>query len=145
MATSTRDLERVEVMGRVAQEGLKLVDAAAMLRLSYRQVKRIWRRYHLVGRQGMKHAHAGRPSNRGKPDEATPSSAELSQAKIFRFGGRAIRPDVSRRALGCHDTLRRWMLAEHLWSRRKGKKHCQRREREEHFGELVQLDRLKSK
>jgi antitoxin MazE6 len=24
-----------------------------------------------------------------------------------------------------HETLRRWMLAEHLWIRRKGKKHCQ--------------------
>jgi transposase len=63
MATSTRELERVEVMGRVAQEGLKLVDAAAMLQLSYRQVKRMWRRYQQVGRQGMKHARAGRPSN----------------------------------------------------------------------------------
>ena len=50
-ATSTRDLERVEVMGRVAQEGLKLVDAAAMLQLSYRKVKRMWRRYQQVGRQ----------------------------------------------------------------------------------------------
>lgn len=30
-----------------------------------------------------------------------------------------------------HETLRHWMLAEHLWSRRKGKKHCQRRERKE--------------
>jgi hypothetical protein len=40
-----------------------------------------------------------------------------------------------------HETLRRWMLAEQLWSRqRKGKKHCQRRERKWHFGELVQLD-----
>ena len=38
---TTRDLQRVEVMGPVAQEGLKLVDAAAMLRLSYRQVKPI--------------------------------------------------------------------------------------------------------
>ena len=33
------------------------------------------------------------------------------------------------------------MLAEQLWSRqRKRKKHCQRRERKEHFGELVQRD-----
>ena len=40
-----------------------------------------------------------------------------------------------------HETLRRWMLAEGLWSRqRKGKKRCQRRERKAHFGELVQLD-----
>lgn len=40
-ATSTRDLERVEVMGRVAQEGLNLVDAAAMMQFSYRKAKRI--------------------------------------------------------------------------------------------------------
>ena len=40
-----------------------------------------------------------------------------------------------------HETLRRWMLAERLWSRqRKRKKHCPRRERKSHFGELVQLD-----
>jgi hypothetical protein len=40
-----------------------------------------------------------------------------------------------------HETLRGWMLAEGLWSRqRKRKKHCKRRERKEHFGELVQLD-----
>jgi hypothetical protein len=43
MAMSTRELERVEVMGRVAKEELKLTDAAAVLRLSYRQVKRLWR------------------------------------------------------------------------------------------------------
>jgi len=40
-----------------------------------------------------------------------------------------------------HETLRRWMMAEHLWSRqRKRRKPCKRRERKEHFGELVQLD-----
>jgi hypothetical protein len=40
-----------------------------------------------------------------------------------------------------HETLRGCMLAEGLWSRqRKRKKHCQRRERKPHFGELVQLD-----
>lgn len=40
-----------------------------------------------------------------------------------------------------HETLRRWMLEEGLWSRRrKRKKHCRRRERKPHFGELVQLD-----
>ena len=40
-----------------------------------------------------------------------------------------------------HDTLRGWMMAEGLWSRqRRRKKHCKRRERKEHFGELVQLD-----
>ena len=65
---STRELERVEVMGRVAKEGLKLLDAAVMLELSYRQVKRLWRRYREVGGKGLKHGNAGRrPSNPGKP------------------------------------------------------------------------------
>jgi transposase len=42
---SERELRRVEVMARVANKGLKLVDAATLLHRSYRQVKRIWQRY----------------------------------------------------------------------------------------------------
>jgi hypothetical protein len=39
------------------------------------------------------------------------------------------------------ETLRRWMLAEGLWSRaRKRKEHRERRQPKEHFGELVQMD-----
>jgi hypothetical protein len=39
------------------------------------------------------------------------------------------------------ETLRRWMLTEGLWSReRKRRQHLLRRERKEHFGEMVQLD-----
>jgi len=39
------------------------------------------------------------------------------------------------------ETLRRWMLAEGLWSRaRKRRQHRRRREPKAHFGELVQLD-----
>src|SRR5437773_1965093 len=63
---SSRELERVEVMGRVGSGDLKLSDAAVMLELSYRQTKRLWRRYRQVGSQGLKHGNAGRPSNRSK-------------------------------------------------------------------------------
>jgi hypothetical protein len=39
------------------------------------------------------------------------------------------------------ETLRRWMLQEGLWSRRRKRKpYRQRRERRRHFGELVQMD-----
>ena len=39
------------------------------------------------------------------------------------------------------ETLRRWMLAEELWSRmRRRKTHRKRPERRQHFGDLVQLD-----
>jgi transposase len=146
---SSLELERVEVMGRVASGALKLVHAAEMLELSYRQTKRLWRRYRKKGGEGLKHGHAGQTSNRSKPKRLRRRVLQLIQKKYSgseseeRFG-----PTLAAEHLGeedgiviDHETLRRWMLAEGLWSRqRKCKKHYQRRDRKAHFGELVQLD-----
>ena len=57
---SGQELERVEVMGRVKQGDLRLQDAAVVLGLSYRQAKRVWRRYRERGAEGLKHGNAGR-------------------------------------------------------------------------------------
>src|SRR6266436_9481875 len=135
-------------MGRVAKEGLKLVDAAAMLQLSYRQVKRLWRAYQEVGREGLKHGHAGQPSNRSKPQKLRRRVLNLIKKKYSGSEEERFGPTLAAEHLAeedgiaiDHETLRGWMLAEGLWSRqRKRKKHCQRRERKAHFGELVQLD-----
>ena len=51
---SSRELERAEVMGRVGSGDLKLSDAGVMLELSYRQAKRLWRRYRQVGSNRVK-------------------------------------------------------------------------------------------
>ncbi|MBV8475862.1 MAG: ISNCY family transposase [Acidobacteria bacterium] len=145
---STRELERVEVIGRVGTGQLKLVDAAAMLRVSYRQAKRLWRRYRQLGRNGLKHGNAGRPSNRGKPMKLRRRVLNLVHKKYSGSEAERFGPTLAAEHLAeedgivvDHETLRRWMLAEHLWSRqRKRKKHGKRRGRKEHFGELVQLD-----
>ena len=52
---SSRELERVEVMGRVGSGELKLSDAGVMLELSNRQAKRLSRRYRQLGSKGLKH------------------------------------------------------------------------------------------
>ncbi len=145
---SRRELERVEVMGRVAKQDLKLSDAAAVLQLSYRQSKRVWKRYREVGREGVKHGNAGRPSNRGKPGKVRRRVLHLLQKKYSGSERERFGPTLAAEHLAeedglviDHETLRRWMLEAGLWSRqRKGKKPCQRRERKAHFGELVQLD-----
>ena len=41
---SGRELGRVEVLARVKSRQLRLVDAAELMRLSYRQTKRVWKR-----------------------------------------------------------------------------------------------------
>lgn len=145
---SGRELERVEVMGRVAGGDLGLHDAEGILGLSYRQTKRVWRRYREGGAEALKHGNAGRESNRGKPKKLQRRILSLvhkkySGAEAERFG-----PTLAAEHLAeedgiaiDHETLRRWMLEAGLWRRRrKRKKHCQRRERKPHFGELVQLD-----
>jgi transposase len=145
---SSRELDRVAVMGRVRSGDLKLNDAAVMLDLSYRQTKRLWRRYRQEGSQGLKHGNAGRPSNRGKPMKLRRRVLNLIQKKYSGSEEERFGPTLAAEHLAeedgirlDHETLRLWMLQEGLWSRqRKRKKHCQRRERQAHFGELVQLD-----
>jgi len=145
---SSRELERVGVMGRVDSGALQLKDAAAMLELSYRQVKRLWRRYRQEGGKGLQHGNAGRPSNRSKPLKLRRRVLNLIKKKYSGSEEERFGPTLASEHLAeedgiviDHDTLRGWMLAEGLWSRqRRRKKHCQRRERRSHFGELVQLD-----
>ena len=146
---SRRELERVEVMGRVASKDLGVKDAAAILGLSYRQAKRVWRRYRERGAEGLKHANAGRESNRGKPRKLRRRVLSLIRRKYSGTEGEGFGPTLAAEHLGeedgiaiDHETLRRWMLEAGLWSRRrKRKKHCQRRERKPHFGETGAVGR----
>ena len=145
---SARELTRVEVLARVKAGALSVKSAAVLLHVSYRQAKRLVRRYRADGAKGLKHRSAGRPSNHARP------TAERERALAFvrekysgpvdvRFG-----PTLAAEHLASedgvavhHDTLRRWMWTAGLWSRvRKHAPHRQRRERKAHFGELVQLD-----
>jgi hypothetical protein len=50
---STRELRRAEVLARVKSQTLRLVVAGKMLELSYRQTKRLWKRYRGEGAQGL--------------------------------------------------------------------------------------------
>ena len=51
---SRRERRRMGLMMRVSEGFLKLRVAAEMMRVSYRQVKRIWRRYRQEGDKGKK-------------------------------------------------------------------------------------------
>ncbi|MEE9162044.1 MAG: ISNCY family transposase [Candidatus Neomarinimicrobiota bacterium] len=145
---SRRELQRVEVMARVGSEELKLVDAGKMVGLSYRQVKRLWRRYREEGPEGLKHRSAGRESNRAKSKKFRERVLRLVRKKYSGEVGERFGPTLAAEHLESEDqlqvhaeTLRRWMLAEGLWRRaRKRRKHRRRREPKAHFGELVQLD-----
>src|SRR6267143_1526223 len=66
---SDRERRRLEVLSRVKRGEVRLRKAAELLQLSYRQVKRVYRRYLREGDRGLVHRLRGRASNR-KIDEA---------------------------------------------------------------------------
>lgn len=142
-ALSKRELQRGGVLARVKAGELRVKDAAELLRVSYRQAKRLWKRYRGGGTASLRHGNAGRISNRRRPEKERKKILRKVQEKYNGFG-----PTLSAEHLASEDqlevhpeTLRRWMLEEGLWRRsRKRKQHRKRRERRAHFGELVQMD-----
>ena len=145
---SKKELGRVEVLARVRSKQLRLVDACRLMRVSYRQAKRLWKRFREEGAAGLKHRNAGRPSNRAHDEKHRRKVLRLVREKYGGPVGERFGPTLAAEHLAAEDglqvdaeTLRRWMLAEGLWSReRKRRAHRRRRERKEHFGELVQMD-----
>jgi transposase len=118
---SQRELRRVEVLARVASEELPLVDAARILGLSYRQGKRLWRRYRKEGPEGLKHRSAGRESNRAKPKKFRERVLRVVRKKYSGEVGERFGPTLAAEHLESEDrlvvhaeTLRRWMLEEGL-------------------------------
>ena len=59
---STNELKRGGVLARVAAGTLRLGSAATLMEVSYRQAKRLYRRYRRDGAAGLKHRSAGRAS-----------------------------------------------------------------------------------
>src|SRR5207244_10975506 len=89
---SRRELRRVEVLSRVKSKELKLVDAAALLEVSYRQAKRLWRRYRCAGAAGLKHRNVGRASARAKPGAFRQQVLRRGRGKDRGEGGERVGP-----------------------------------------------------
>jgi len=145
---SQEELRRVEVLARVLSDQLRVVDASRLLGVSYRQAKRLWKRYREEGPASLKHRSAGCTSNHGYAPKFRQRVLDLVRKKYGGPVGERFGPTLAAEHLDAEDglavnaeTLRLWMLEAGLWSRqRKRRKHRRRRERKEHFGELVQMD-----
>src|SRR5512140_2675200 len=116
---SKRELGRVEVLARVRSKQLQVVDAGRLVRVSYRQAKRLWKRYREEGATGLKHRSAGRPSHRAHEPKFRRKVLQLVRKKYGGPVGERFGPALAAEHLESEDrlkvdgeTLRRWMLAE---------------------------------
>ncbi len=141
---SYEELDRVSVIERVIEKRLTQREAARMLGLTSRQVRRLRRAYERDGPVGLASKHRGRPSNRRLPPELEREALALVRSHYEDFG-----PTLAHEKLtelhGLQlsvETLRHWMIEDGLWTTRSRREPRiqQPRRRRPCRGELIQID-----
>jgi transposase len=141
---SNREITRLEVMQRLKEKRLKQKEAAQMLGISIRQVKRLWRAYRQIGAPGLVSARRGKPSNNQLEARVTQQALDLIKEKYDDFG-----PTLAHEKLTevhglklSRESVRQIMIAERIWKPKRAKQPQTHpmRERRACFGELVQID-----
>jgi transposase len=142
LVMSRKERERAKLFERVKKGELKLVEVSEVSGLSYRQCKRIYKRYSKEGDEGLVHLSRGQASNRGYGAEIKKQVLDLYQKNYPDFGPTLAAEKLCEKGHEVdHETLRRWLIEAGIWQkRRKRARHRSWRERRAHFGELVQLD-----
>jgi transposase len=141
---SAKELDRLEVLGRVAERRLTQRQAAEQLGLSERQVRRLCRAWGRQGAAGLVSRKRGRPSNRKLPAAVREKAVALVRERYADFG-----PTLAGEKLAAQhgvavstETLRQWMIGAALWVPRaqRPRRAHQPRHRRSCLGELVQID-----
>jgi len=141
---SAKELTRLEVMQRLKEKRLQQKEAAGMLGLSVRQVKRLWRKYRKQAAKGLVSAKRGQASNHRLDAGVVQQALDLVKKKYSDFG-----PTLAHEKLVevhqmqiSRESVRKIMIEEGMWKPRRKKKEQvhQMRERRACFGELVQID-----
>jgi transposase len=138
-----KELKRLHVIQKVLERGIKGVEAAEILGLSSRQIRRIVKRVRLEGDKGVIHKSRGQPSNRRIADEIRDKIIKLYRSQYCDFGPTLASEKLQEREqLQVSDeTLRLWLLESGDWKkRRKTRGHRRWRERKARCGEMVQMD-----
>jgi hypothetical protein len=140
MSQPERDV--LKVMHQLLAGTLTQVEAARLLRLSTRQVRRIRRRLEAEGDPAVVHRLRGQPSNHRIDPVLRRKVLQAYRRDFPDFGPTFACEKLAERDLVVSpETLRQWLLAEGLWQpQRQRDPHRQRRPRRECFGELVQMD-----
>ncbi|HZY88878.1 MAG TPA: ISNCY family transposase [Gemmataceae bacterium] len=139
---SQRERDRLRVLHSVLEGQRTQVEAARLLRLTPRHVRRLLQRLQHRGDAALVHGLRGQPSNRRKDAKLRRRVLQLYRKDFPDFGPTFAAEKLAERGLEVSpDTLRRWLLAEGLWQpQRRREQHRSRRPRRACFGELVQMD-----
>jgi hypothetical protein len=142
IAMSQKERDVLTIMRGVLAGERTQAQAARLLGYSARHVRRLQRKLETGGDGALVHGLRGRPSNRRRAPAFRGEVLAAYRRDYADFGPTLASEKLAERGLVvAPQTLRRWLLAEGLWQRRRRRDpHRSRRPRRSCFGELVQMD-----
>lgn len=140
---SRKEFRRVPVIYSVINKQITQQEAANILGITERQVRRIAKEVKEKGDIAIVHKSRGRPSHRARPIDIKSKMLSLCNTtyqgfnptfaaeKLFEIDKLHIHPD----------TLRKWFIEEGIeYKKRRAPKHRSWRPRRDSYGEMVQMD-----
>lgn len=145
ISMSLKELDRYELIQKTINKEINGVRAAKLLKLSYRQFKRLKKNVKDKGPEGLIHGNRGKVSNRRMPEKEREQIKKHLHARYSDF-----KPKFASEKLAEHHnivrdpkTIRSIMIKEGLWKVRKAgkrKEHRSWRQRKAQKGEMTQFD-----
>jgi len=131
---SCEERDRMKIMAGVKAKELSQVQAAELMSLSYRQAKRLWRRYRDQGDASLVHRLRGKPGMRCKPAVLRAKVLKLCAQECYAdFGPTLLAEELQKEGIVVdHDTVRRWLLAS---GKRTVRRRRQQHQRKRHKGQ----------
>ena len=143
IALSQRERDRLKVLHEVKQKHLTQVEAAARLKVTDRQVRRMLLRLRERGDQALVHGLRGRPSNRKLAARWEQKILARLRQRYADFGPTLAAEHLAQEGFTVsRETLRKWMTKAALWRPRAQRVKAVHvwRERRASFGELLMQD-----
>jgi len=140
---SQRELTRLEVIQRVQRKTLRQRQAAELLSISVRQVKRLCKAYQGSGAAGLISKRRGQPSNNRLPKKTISKAQQLLRSRYPDFGPTLATEKLAIEGVSLSvETVRQLLIGEGLWKAKAVRRPVihQLRERRQRLGELVQID-----
>ena len=144
VSMSNKELKRLPIWQEIYDQGITQSQAAQLLHISERQIRRLLQKYKAQGPAALAHAGRGQTSNSRLPEEIRLKCLNLVAEQFHGFG-----PTLAHEKLtsvyGFNisvETLRSWMIAADLWIPRakRLKRPYQPRYNRDCYGELIQID-----
>ena len=135
--------KKLYVIGQVIERKIRQWKAAEILGICVRQVRRLIKRVSDQGDSGVVHRGRGKESQRKIAGQLKKRVIKLCRGLYQQYGPTLLSEKLleDHRIRISKETLRKWMLAEGVEYRRRGKRpHRSWRARKPHCGEMVQVD-----